>query len=257
MSATSDHPTNPHSPACGSADARNAEHALAYSPRAFFDRLLGTQTPVVLDVGAHRGESIRFFKAIYPQCHLYSFEPDPHNFAELEKVSTQFGTVAVQVALGEKKEQCRYYRQGISHLGGLLPIDPQSRDSLGYARNAANEAIEVRKTSLDLACAELGIDHVHILKIDVQGYESQVLQGCTRMLRHTDCAVIEIGLYDFYGKTSSFVEVVNLMHAAGFSLWDIAKLSKNPKSLRTDWIEVVYRRDNAVTQEPGEFLSKS
>jgi len=252
MSAAGGDPPNAHSPACGSADVRNTEHALAYSPRAFFDRLLATHAPVVLDVGAHRGESIRFFKAIYPQCRLYSFEPDPQNFAELEKVSAQFGTASVQVALGEKQEQCRYYRQGISHLGGLLPIDPQSQDSLGYARQAANEAIPVRKTSLDLACAELGIDHVHILKIDVQGYESQVLQGGTRMLQHTDCALIEIGLYDFYGKTSSFVEVVNLMHGAGFSLWDIAKLSKNPKSLRTDWIEVVYRRDGApIPGEPG------
>ncbi|MBO9790131.1 FkbM family methyltransferase [Xanthomonas phaseoli pv. dieffenbachiae] len=233
-----------HSPICGTSDLRNEEHAQTYSPRRFFDQLLATDAPVVLDVGAHRGESIRYFKSIYPNSQLYSFEPDPQNFAALEDVAAQFGSKAVCVALGENEEISPYYRQGISHLGGLLPINADSTDSLGYARQASNEQIAVSKTTLDNACAELGISHVHILKIDVQGFERQVLEGATALLRHTDCAVIEIGLYDFYGRTTSFVEVVNLMHAAGFSLWDIAKLSKNPKSLRTDWIEVVYRKDS-------------
>ncbi|MEQ7868428.1 FkbM family methyltransferase [Xanthomonas sp. WHRI 8393] len=234
-----------HSPICGASDLRNEEHAQAYSPRRFFDQLLTTDAPVVLDVGAHRGESIRYFKSIYPDCQLYSFEPDPQNFAALEEVAAQFGGKAVCLALGEKEEVSQYYRQGISHLGGLLPINADSIDSLGYARQASNEQIAVRKTTLDNACAELGISHAHILKIDVQGFERQVLEGAKAILQHTDCAVIEIGLYDFYGKTTSFVDVVNLMQAAGFSLWDIAKLSKNPRSLRTDWIEVVYRKDAA------------
>lgn len=234
-----------HSPICGTSDLRNEEHAQAYSPRRFFDQLLTTDAPVVVDVGAHRGESIQHFKSIYPDCQLYSFEPDSQNFAELEKVAAQFGATTMCVALGEKEEVGHYYRQSISHLGGLLPINADSTDSLGYARQATNEEIVVSKTTLDNACATLGIAHVHILKIDVQGFERQVLEGATAILQHTDCAVIEIGLYDFYGKTTSFVDVVNLMQAAGFSLWDIAKLSKNPKSLRTDWIEVVYRKDSA------------
>ncbi|WP_126946018.1 FkbM family methyltransferase [Xanthomonas sp. BRIP62418] len=246
---TSDTQPGMHSPICGTSDLRNQAHAQAYSPRRFFDQLLKTDAPVVLDVGAHRGESIQHFKSIYPDCQMYSFEPDPQNFAELEKVAAQFGTTTRCVALGEKEEVGHYYRQSISHLGGLLPINAESTDSLGYARQATNEEIVVSKTTLDDACVLLGIAQVHILKIDVQGFERQVLEGATAILQHTDCAVIEIGLYDFYGKTNSFVEVVNLMQAAGFSLWDIAKLSKNPKSLRTDWIEVVYRKDSAQPRD--------
>ncbi|RXU26953.1 methyltransferase, partial [Pseudomonas syringae] len=100
-----------HSPICGTSDLRNEAHAQAYSPRRFFDQLLKTDAPVVLDVGAHRGESIQHFKSIYPVCQLYSFEPDPQNFAELEKVAAQFGTTTMCVALGEKEEVGHYYRQ--------------------------------------------------------------------------------------------------------------------------------------------------
>lgn len=233
----------PYSPRCGTSDQRNAEYEREFSPRRFFDHLIDAGKPTILDVGAHRGESIRFFKSIYPESHLYSFEPDPENFMELKKVAEEFGTHVIQAALGENEGTCPYYRQGISHMGGLLPIDTASTDSLGYAQRAENEQISVRKTTLDSACADLGITHVDILKIDVQGYESKVIEGATGILKNTDCIAIEILLYDLYGKTNTFVEVVRLMDEMGFSLWDVTKLSKNPKNLRTDWIEAVYVRN--------------
>lgn len=233
----------PYSPRCGTSDRRNAEYAREFSPRRFFDHLIATDRPTILDVGAHRGESIHFFKSIYPESQLYSFEPDPGNFAELKKVAEEFGTHAIQAALGETEGACPYYRQGISHMGGLLPIDTTSTDSLGYAQHAENEAITVRKTTLDNACADLGITQVDILKIDVQGYESKVIEGAAAILKNTDCISVEILLYDLYGKTGTFVEVVRLMDEMDFSLWDVAKLSKNPKNLRTDWIEAVYVRN--------------
>lgn len=232
-----------YSPPCGTSDQRNEEYTRSFSVRRFFDHLVTSAEPTILDVGGHRGESIRFFKSIYPQSSLFSFEPDPDNFAELEKVARQFDTQAIQVALGEKEEECSYYRQSISHMGGLLPINTGSVDSLGYARRAINEKVPIHKVTLDSICSGLGIGHVNILKIDVQGYESKVLEGASSVLARTDCAVIEIGLYDFYGKTRSFVEVVRRMDEMDFSLWDISKLSKNPRNFRTDWIEVVYRKN--------------
>lgn len=234
-----------YSPSCGAFHQRNEQYAKVFSVRRFFDRLVTSPTPTILDVGAHRGESIRFFKSIYPQSSLISFEPDPDNFAELEKVARQFDSKAIQVALGDTMgEKCSYYRQSISHMGGLLPIDARSTDSLGYAQQATNERIAVRKTTLDSALADLGISHVNILKIDVQGCESKVLEGAASTLARTDCVIVEVLLYDLYGKTNSFAEVVNLMDRMSFSLWDIANLSKNPKNLRTDWIELVYKNDS-------------
>lgn len=72
-------------PKCGSSDKRNAEYLAAFSPQQFFKSLVTQSAPIILDVGAHRGESVRFFKEIFPECKIYSFEPDPDNFEELEK----------------------------------------------------------------------------------------------------------------------------------------------------------------------------
>lgn len=72
-------------PKCGSSDKRNAEYLQAYSPEKYFRYLIQKESPVIFDIGAHKGESARFFKEIFPKSRIYSFEPDPENFIELEK----------------------------------------------------------------------------------------------------------------------------------------------------------------------------
>ena len=56
-----------------------------------------------------------------------------------------------------------------------------------------------------------------------------------------ECLIIEISLYDFYENTSSLKKIEDILGNT-HELWDILKISKNPKNFRTDWMEVVYRR---------------
>lgn len=142
--------------------------------------------------------------------------------------------------MADKKGIMRFYRQSISHLGGLLQINKMSKDSLGYAANATNESIEVDVTTVDIYCSDMNIESVDIMKIDVQGYEVGVLLGAKKMLSKTNCCTVEVSLYDFYEKSTSLLKVEEIMQDAGMKLWDISKLSKNPKNFRTDWVELVY-----------------
>ena len=45
--------------------------------RSFLTSILRTNEPVILDVGAHKGETIKFFKEIFDLAKIYSFEPCP------------------------------------------------------------------------------------------------------------------------------------------------------------------------------------
>lgn len=230
-------------PKCGTSDQRNSEYERNYSPKAFYDSLIAKQPPLIVDVGAHRGESVLFFRHLYPDCTIHSFEPEPDNFAALQAIAITHGTFAHNMAVGDADETAWFYRQDISHLGGLLPINPDSGDSLGYARKAPNEKIEVRKVTLDSFCRDHAISAIDLLKIDVQGFEVGVLKGARETLNHTSCVMVEISLYDFYeSKGSPLLQVEKLMHEAGFMLWDFSKISKNPRNFRTDWVEAVYKR---------------
>ncbi len=71
-------------------------------------------------------------------------------------------------------------------------------------------------------------------------------------LSNTKCVMVEISLYDFYASKNRIplFNIEQIMCDAGFSLWDISKISKNPKFLRTDWIEVVYRNNKSTSPRP-------
>jgi len=237
-------------PKCGSSEKRNAEYLQVHSSEKYFRYLIKNESPVIFDIGAHRGESVRFFKEIFPKSKIYSFEPDPDNFIELEKCCAETNTVseagcfAINKAVGEISGVASFYRQSISHLGGLLPINKSSKDSLGYAEKAINESISVETTTVDQFSAAINMDNIDILKIDVQGFEVGVLRGARSMLRTTACCTVEVSFYDFYEQKSSLLLIEQEMQAAEMVLWDISKISKNPKNFRTDWAELVYVKNN-------------
>ena len=126
-------------------------------------------------------------------------------------------------------------------MGGLLPINENSSDSLGYAKKADNVEVLVDCTSLDEAVTSLGLESIDILKIDVQGFEVGVLEGGIEALNKVKVIMIEVSLYDFYGDSkNSWFDVNRILGDVGFELFDIAKISKNPQNFRMDWVELVF-----------------
>ena len=244
---------------CGGSVARNLEYSKNFTPAKFFSKILLDKAPTIFDVGAHRGESLEYFKAIYPEAKIFSFEPNPTEFEALSEVAEGYEDVQVfDFAIGEKVGVAKFFRQDDSHLGSLLRVNVDSADSLGYAKTASNEPFDVRVETIDSFCQQFGLDEIGFLKIDVQGAEVQVLKGAKRMLRRTQAVSVEICLFDFYEKLSSspVLDVERLMLGGGLDLWDISKLSKNPENLRTEWFEAVYRRPDSSTQSgipSGQF----
>ncbi len=254
---------NEHSVACGGSEKRNLEYSKNFTPQKFFSEILAGQAPTIFDVGAHRGESLAFFKAIYPEAKVFSFEPNPSEFEFLSEVAEGYNDVEVfDFAIGEKVGVAQFFRQDDSHLGSLLRVNVDSTDSLGYAKNARNESIDVRVETIDSFCQQFGLDEIALLKIDVQGAEVQVLKGAKRMLRRTQAVSVEVSLFDFYEKFSSspVLEIERLMCDGGLDLWDISKLSKNPENLRTEWFEAVYRKSRTSTESgatSGQFVQRA
>lgn len=200
---------------------------------------------MIFDVGAHHGESLTFYKEIFPSAIIYCFEPSPSDFLVLQQAAKGYEGVHVfDFAIGADPGFGDFYLQDISHLNSLLPVNHHSADSLGYAKDARNEQIRVRIESIDSFCNLQSVLKIDLLKIDVQGSEVQVLEGAKNALSFLEALVVEISLYDFYEKEVRLplLKIEELMAASEFAMWDISKISKNPRSLRTDWFEAVYRK---------------
>lgn len=189
-----------------------------------FDRIYQDYTqssPIILDVGAFNGKSIRRFRHIFPSCSVHSFEPSSGNF---NKLSDSYGdapnTYINHAAVGSAKSKLKLNYNKKPDTSSLLSIDTDH----GWTQRRAKEmgvaaddfqvmAEEVDVLALDGYIAQKNIEQVDLLKIDTQGYELEVLKGAARSIKDNLFHFIEIeiilhGIYQGTDKNISDIEAL-------------------------------------------------
>lgn len=136
---------------------------------------------VIIDVGAHIGDfSIQAAKicADVPTT-IHAFEPLQSSYNNLKKNVKSAGNIVVhQQALGDKKCQITLYYNS-RH---------KSKASL-YRRNMRHFNIHLSKTetvtvnTIDEFCKKNDISTIHLLKIDAEGNELDILKGGSTMIK--------------------------------------------------------------------------
>jgi FkbM family methyltransferase len=142
---------------------------------------------VFLDIGANVGEHSLVMSREVSEVH--SFEPSSEMTSRLERniAINQLTNIKVhRVALGA--EDCE------AELGSGFEGNSGSRSLLWSFPGKKTERVRVRQVRRVLE--ENGIDRVHIVKIDVEGYEKRVLQGFGSRL-HADRPIV---LMELIGK---------------------------------------------------------
>lgn len=237
----------------GEARSRNKEFQEQFSREGLLQHIVGSECPIIFDVGAHKGESVAYLKRIFPKASIYSFEPDPDSFAVLSAKSIE-GVSYFNLALSDADGQASFYRNQISHTNSLLKVNFKSKDSIGFAKATAendakffqnfNEEVQASTIMLDSFSKQHSIESIDLLKVDVQGAECRVLTGGVATLRNTKAIILEISFYDYYERQTSFMDVEQILSPLGFRLFSISEISNNPMNGRTDWAEVVYLNQN-------------
>ena len=78
------------------------------------------------------------------------------------------------------------------------------------------------------------------MKIDTQGHEPEVLESIGEKLTNVHVVIAELMFFDYYERSLSFSDIEKTLLPAGFKLYDISHIVKNPMNGRTDWIDVIY-----------------
>ena len=133
---------------------------------------------VILDVGAHTGESALAFRKSFPQAVIHSFEPISFIFEVLRRNCKRHANIHCHnLALGDKPgEIC------IALVGTEACHTMNSLNSVATASTPSELTHRVKTARLDDFCASAGISRVAVCKIDVEGFECQVLEGARTLL---------------------------------------------------------------------------
>lgn len=141
-----------------------------YSPEKYED------VSIIFDLGANVGVSALYFRLLYPNAHIHSFEPDPANVEQLKRNAQYLGNISIhETAVGGENGEISFY------------IDPHrgSSSSTQKLRDRQQE-IKVETKTLDNLLEELALDKIDILKFDIEGSEEEVFTnfGNYKKIRH-------------------------------------------------------------------------
>jgi FkbM family methyltransferase len=124
----------------------------------------------VLDVGANIGCTSLLFSQFARQ--VFSFEPSPTTFRLLQKnldAADAGNVVAANVGLGKSEGCFELTFSADNRSGGFV--------SNRMSASAGHQVEEIRITSGDAYLREACIDQVDFIKIDVEGFERNVIEG--------------------------------------------------------------------------------
>lgn len=161
------------------------EHGAAFTGRDF---------STVLDVGANKGQFAMFARHRWPRAGLVCFEPLPEPHRRLAKLLGNRAEI-YEVALGD------YQGEAEMHLASRE--DSSSLLALGDAQKRLFSMDETRLFSvpvhrLDDIFGAGTLARPTLLKIDVQGFEFEVLKGATGLLSEIDEVYVECSFVELY-----------------------------------------------------------
>ena len=171
----------------------------------------------IIDVGANQGQFALAAKALYPQAKLFSFEP-------LEEMCERFrrntkhlnGIELYNVALGTEGGIIDFYRNDHTHASSVLPISKEQVAAI--PTTASTTKIKVKVQRLDEAIPLLFLKGPILLKLDVQGFEKNVLEGGSTHIQQIDFIVFEASFIPMYDGEPLFDEMNQYLKGLGFQL---------------------------------------
>ncbi len=143
------------------------------------------EAPIIIDVGANKGQSIDFFLSIYPSATIHAFEPN----------KTLFQILNIKY---KQNQNINIYNEGVSAKDGDLRFNVNVLDETSTFEEINKESVYLKKkakilgknpdnlitetysipvTTLSSFFSKNNIKIVDIIKIDVEGHELSVIKG--------------------------------------------------------------------------------
>lgn len=196
----------------------------------------------LIDVGAGGGINRRRWRK-FSNLRVVGFEPDEREFYRLQS-----------------SDRYRWFQEALYGTEGLFGLNV-TRSQTGTSLLEPNlefikhvniplsdfdvlRKVPLRCRTLDSLCAEHGLAP-HVIKLDTQGTELDILKGGEKCLRHSIFAVeVEVEFLPFYKDQPLFTNVHEYLSGLGFQLMDYL----NPVRIRG-------RDFGSGRGTPGHFLS--
>ncbi|QQE66074.1 hypothetical protein GFS31_27700 [Leptolyngbya sp. BL0902] len=159
--------------------------------------------PFIIDCGANIGLSIIYFKRLFPNSEILAFEPDRSIFRILEKNISSFdfsGVKLLNQAVWDSATHLEFMSEGADG-GRVVETD------LKNLKKYQVEAIRIK---------DFLTKPVDLLKVDIEGAETTVIQDCKERLHYVKNLFIEY--HSFVNSPQTLHAITQILADSGFRI---------------------------------------
>lgn len=197
----------------------SSKHLFSYNfphdcyPELVFLKNLKQKFDVVVDVGANRCNMASVLSTISHR--IYAFEPCKQTFYD-GKETLQLNNISnvelYNMAVSDGNGEVEFFDYGFERHG--------HNSLLRHSPECIKGSYIVKSIMLDTFLSDKNIKHIDLLKIDVEGFERQVLKGCKRYLRNKHIDIITFEISKTYIDDKGVEELFDLFINNGYKIFD-------------------------------------
>lgn len=172
----------------------------------------------VFDVGANKGQFYRWLReSVGYRGRIVSFEPIPSLGDELRAMQKHDSDWSVEsVALGARPGELRLNVSRRSDFSSFRSPNATGRELFPLSETA--QTISVPVSTLDDYVTRGALEGPYLLKLDTQGFDSEVLKGAAHTLPQCRAVLCELSVIQIYDGQPDWKSMIELLNAQGFSL---------------------------------------
>jgi FkbM family methyltransferase len=209
---------------------------------------LGFNPSIAIDVGAYHGEWTKLFKNIYPQSKVLMIEAQEQKERILKEVCKFYDLedISLEIALlgsENNKEVCFCEMETGSSV---------FEESSPYRRDYVTKTLVTLDT---LVSKYKEFQNIDFLKLDVQGYELEVLAGATTLLKKTEFILLEASLIPVNQGCPLIEEVIYFMTKRNFRMLDFCSQIRRKDGLLWQTDILFIRNDSQFL--PNAYIDSS
>ncbi len=206
--------------------------SVEHSENARFISMLKTnKVNLIFDVGANAGQFGVLLRKIGFDGKIISFEPLSDAREILLNISKNdpLWQIALQTAIGEENGEIEIQIAGNSQSSSVLDMLETHVRAAPDSKYIGKEKVALR-TLDSIASDYMDSNSIAFIKIDTQGYETQVMNGAKKLMNQIVGIQVEISLVPLYKGQCLFDEMLKKLKNDGFELWSISTVFSDPNT---------------------------
>lgn len=171
---------------------------------------ISDENAVIFDVGAHKGNEAQYIKEYYPKAKIFCFEAVPEVFKKLDKRFNSIKNIRCHNLFINDFDINKNITMNIDDKTDLVGSYYQKTD----VTKTTNLKLVVKSDTLDNFTKKMDIKKIFFLRIDVNGYEKNVLLGAENLLKGKQIDFVQVYFFNVLSKLEggSLTEISKLLN---------------------------------------------